>query len=70
MSKKKARFKVGQVVWLKERGEYQKIREVFVSQSSGTVIYKFVIGGEWDDQYESDCRPLTTREQGPRRRGK
>ena len=68
-AKRKPKFRVGQVVWYHVRGEYwdtRKLRAVkfFPGEGYG---YQFEDSLDAGFREEEKMRPLTTREQGPRR---
>ena len=78
-SKKKARFAKGQVVFCELCGEqgkgYQKITSILVEGRGKFTFPMYGLDGEdpaaqGQGHGEDELRPLTAREQGPRRRGK
>ena len=60
------KFSRGEVVWLKERGEYQQITKIWVDGTGKEHVYEFIIGAERDCQNERDLRRLNRKERGSR----
>ena len=69
MSKRKARFKVGQrvMISLLSRLGVQTVERVL---DRGDGFYSYRINPDTRWWAEGDLRPLTARERGPRKRGK